>query len=124
MKIADLSEVSFYVAGCILQVAISKHKLFVFLIQSHELLQPKQSQFGIGARVSHKLKQLGGAVLSYLGQTKNLSPSQEHRFSGHSAAAPTAARRDQLKPATMSQKFVSGWKRGNRDQLDTQDPLW
>ena len=49
MKIADLSEVSFYVAGCILQVAISKHKLFVFLIQSHELLQPKQSQ---GSRTS------------------------------------------------------------------------
>jgi len=94
-EIANLSELSLCVDWTLLYVAISKRNILVFHIQSHKLLQHKQSQFAIGAKVLHKLKQLAWVVLWYLGQSKDWLPSQEHEFLPHSAAAPTAALRDE-----------------------------
>jgi len=123
MKIADLSQLSFYIVRGPFHVGISSHKLLVLFVQIFELLQHVQSKFAIEVRVLHKLRQLG-VVSRSLGQPRDWLPSQEYEGSVHSAATLTAALRERREPATMSLKFVSGWRQGNRHQIETQETLW
>ncbi len=93
MKIADLSQLSFYIVRGPFHVGISFHKLLVLFIQSLKLLQHKQSQLAIEIRILHKLKQLGVVSLN-LGQPRDWLPSRDHEVFAHSAATLTAALRE------------------------------
>ncbi len=80
-----------------------KHKLLVFLIQSHELLQHKHNQCAVGVRVFHKLKKawLSCSIFSWTAQELvTFSKTQSFRALRCSSAL-----------AVEICDHVSGWKR-------------